>query len=89
MAGGGVIPVLIIGLIWKRKKDQEFQMGMQNSGISIWGGRIGVVSGAIASLTLGILWGVVISTVLTILFSFLIPTNRDTELTEDMAAKTS
>lgn len=80
MAGGGVVPVLIVGLIWKRKRQEQFNMGFQNSGVSIWGGRIGLVSGAIASLSLGILWGVLISVVLTIVVSLLVPTNRDFEI---------
>lgn len=83
MAGGGVIPVLIIGLLWKRKKQEAFDMGTQNSGLSVWGARIGLVSGAIASLTFGILWGVLISSVLTIILSLLIPTHRDPDVTEE------
>lgn len=78
MAGGGVVPVLIVGLLWKRKKQEGFSMGTQNSGVSIWGGRVGLVSGAIASVMFGILWGVLISTVLTIVVSLLFPTNRNT-----------
>lgn len=77
MAGGGVIPVLIVGLLWKRRKNEEFQMGVQNSGVSIWGARVGLVSGALFSVALGILWGVVISAILTIIVSLVLPTKRD------------
>lgn len=83
MAGGGVIPVLIIGLLWKRKKQEAFNMGKQNSGISVWGGRIGLLSGAIASLIFGIMWGVIISSVLTIIISLLVPTNRDPDVADE------
>lgn len=83
MAGGGVIPVLVIGLLWKRKRSQAFDMGKQNSGVSIWGGRVGLVSGAIASITLGILWGVIISSILTIIVSLLIPTDREPDVTNE------
>lgn len=83
MAGGGVIPVLIIGLLWKRRKQEAFDMGTQNSGVSIWGGRIGLVSGAVVSLAFGILWGVLVSSVLTIILSLLIPTDRDPDITEE------
>lgn len=79
MAGGGVIPVLIVGLVWKRRKQEAFQMGTQNSGVSPWGARAGLISGAICSVALGILWGVLISTVLTILLSLMLPANRDHE----------
>ncbi|MGN1400121.1 MAG: sodium:solute symporter [Bacillus sp. (in: firmicutes)] len=82
MTGGGVVPVLIIGLLWKRNRQDPFSMGMQNSAVSVWGGRIGLVSGAVASLTFGILWGVAISMTLTILFSLLLPTNRALDLVE-------
>lgn len=81
MAGGGVVPVLIVGLLWKRKKQDTHQMGLQNSGVSVWGGRIGLISGSIGSLVFGILWGVAISVVLTIIFSLLLPTNREMDLT--------
>lgn len=75
MAGGGVVPVLIVGLIWKRKKAENFEMGTRNSQVSIWGARIGIVVGAIVSLALGILWGVLASIIMTILFSKLLPSN--------------
>ena len=80
MTGGGVVPVLIVGLLWKRNKQEAFSMGMQNSSVSIWGGRIGILSGAVASLVFGILWGVLISVVLTILISLIVPTNRAMDL---------
>ncbi|SEM54240.1 Na+/proline symporter [Paenisporosarcina quisquiliarum] len=69
MAGGGVVPVLIVGLIWKSKRNSTFEMGMKNSQVSVWGARIGIISGAIVSLILGVLWGVLASVILTILFS--------------------
>lgn len=78
MTGGGVIPVLIVGLLWKRRRDKTFTAGVQNSSVSIWGSRLGLISGAAASLAFGILWGVLISTIITIVFSLLIPTKRET-----------
>ncbi|MED4781345.1 sodium:solute symporter family protein [Brevibacillus choshinensis] len=86
MAGGGVIPVLIVGLLWKRRKQEEFQMGVQNSGVSGWGSRVGLLSGAICSIAFGILWGVLISTILTILVSLVVPTRHDRDLTPDARA---
>ncbi|MEK3980985.1 sodium:solute symporter family protein [Psychrobacillus sp. FSL K6-2836] len=73
MAGGGVVPVLIVGLIWKSKRNSTFVMGMKNSKVSVCGARIGIISGAIVSLILGVLWGVLASVILTILFSKLLP----------------
>ncbi|SOC02993.1 Na+/proline symporter [Ureibacillus xyleni] len=78
MTGGGVVPVLIIGLLWKKRKTEKFEMGSQNSKVSVWGGRIGLLSGAIVSVVFGILWGVFVSAILTIIVSLLLPnrTNR-------------
>ncbi|MFM1652494.1 sodium:solute symporter [Brevibacillus sp. B_LB10_24] len=80
MAGGGVIPVLIVGLLWKRRRQERFEMGVQNSGVSPWGARAGLLSGAIGSVVLGILWGVLISAALTILLSLMLPADRDRDV---------
>lgn len=76
MAGGGVIPVLLVGLLWKRQRSQAFAMGMQNSRLSPWGARIGLISGSVCSLTLGILWGVLVSAAVAILLSLFLPGSR-------------
>ena len=68
MAGGGVVPVLIVGLLWKESRE-PFQAGKKNSRLTPWGVRVAVVSGALVSLSLGILWGIVISTVLAVVVS--------------------
>ena len=73
MAGGGVVPVLIVGLVWKSKKTSAFEMGTRNSRVSVWGARIGIVVGAGVSLTLGVLWGVIASVITTIVISKLFP----------------
>lgn len=77
MAGGGVVPVLIVGLVWKRRKAERFEMGYQNSRVSVWGGRVGLVSGAIISVAFGILLGVLVSAVLTVIVSLLLPNKKD------------
>lgn len=76
MAGGGVVPVLIVGLLWKKRKSERFEMGERNSRVTVWGARAGILSGAIVSVTAGILWGVLASTILTIMVSLLLP-NRE------------
>lgn len=73
MTGGGVIPVLIVGLLWKEKRSSPFEMGTRNSRVSVWGGRIGIVSGAVVSLLFGILWGVLASVILTVAVSLILP----------------
>lgn len=77
MAGGGVVPVLIVGLLWKARKSEQFEMGLHNSRVSVWGGRIGLLSGAIVSVLFGILWGVLTSALLTIIVSFIFPNKTD------------
>ena len=80
MAGGGVVPVLIVGLFWKKRKGQEFTMGTSNSQVSVWGARIGIIAGSIVSLTIGILWGVIISVLLTMITSKIMPNSSETSV---------
>jgi SSS family solute:Na+ symporter len=70
MAGGGVVPVLIVGLLWKKSR-QPFKAGEKNSRLTPWGVRIAVVSGAVVSLSLGILWGILVATLLAVFVSLL------------------
>ncbi|MBA1334411.1 MAG: putative sodium-solute symporter [Firmicutes bacterium] len=49
MAGGGLVPLLLVGLIWKENPAEGFQMGKKNSKVTPWGARIGIVSGAVLS----------------------------------------
>ncbi|MBP1931720.1 sodium:solute symporter family protein [Ammoniphilus resinae] len=81
MAGGGVVPVLLVGLLWKRLRATPFTMGMQNSKLSPWGARVGLITGSIFSLWLGILYGITISFLLTIIVSLLTPLSH--QKTED------
>ena len=74
MAGGGVVPVLIVGLLWKESR-KPFQSGEKNSRLTPWAVRIAVVSGAIVALAFGILWGILIATVLAITVSLLTGTS--------------
>ncbi|KKM10776.1 hypothetical protein SY88_11870 [Clostridiales bacterium PH28_bin88] len=62
MAGGSVVPVLLVGLLWKRNAGEAFKMGVHNSRLTPWGARVGLVVGAVVSLSsYGILWGVAAS----------------------------
>lgn len=81
MTGGGVVPVLIVGLLWKSRKSERFEMGSHNSKVSVWGGRIGLLSGAIISVVFGILWGVLISALLTIVISLILPNKTNSNRT--------
>ncbi|CAH2214707.1 sodium:solute symporter family protein [Tepidibacter aestuarii] len=47
ISGGGLVPVLLVGLLWKDRPDEEFEMGKNNSKITPWGSRVGIVVGAL------------------------------------------
>lgn len=47
MAGGGLVPLLLVGLLWKKKPDEDFEMGKKNSNITPWGARVGLIAGSI------------------------------------------
>ena len=70
MAGGGVVPVLIVGLLWKTSRN-PFRTGEKNSRLTPWGVRVAVVSGAVVSLAFSILWGIFVATTLAIIVSML------------------
>jgi SSS family solute:Na+ symporter len=70
MAGGGVVPVLIVGLLWKTSP-RPFRAGEKNSRLTPWGVRIAVVSGAIVSTVFSILWGILIASTLAVVVSLL------------------
>ena len=48
MAGAGLVPLLVIGLVWK-DRDEKAAMGVRNSRITPWGARLGIVTGAVIS----------------------------------------
>ncbi|WP_069997657.1 sodium:solute symporter family protein [Cellulosilyticum sp. I15G10I2] len=78
MAGGGLVPLLIVGLLWKERRDEAFEMGRKNSKVTPWGARIGIVSGSILTqiTALGanrVLTALVISVFLIIVVSLLTP----------------
>ena len=47
-AGAGVVPVIVIGLLWRERKEER-QMGRKNSRVTAWGARLGIISGAVFS----------------------------------------
>lgn len=48
MAGSGLVPLLVIGLLWKEKPDAH-EKGKKNSKVTPWGARISIVAGAVLS----------------------------------------
>lgn len=49
MAGAGLVPLMIIGLIWKENPSDEHEKGKRNSKVTPWAARIGVIVGAVLS----------------------------------------
>ena len=47
MTGGGLVPLLLIGFLWKEHSDQPHEQGKKNSKVTPWGARIGIISGAL------------------------------------------
>jgi Na+/proline symporter len=80
MAGGGVVPVLIVGLLWKISS-KPFTMGEKNSRLTPWGVRISIVSGAVVSLVFSILWGIAVSAVLAVVVSLVTKPKGELEQT--------
>jgi len=81
MAGGGVVPVLIVGLLWKESRT-PFRAGEKNSRLTPWGVRVAVVSGAVIALSFGILWGILIATISAVIVSLLTKTIDSGSLSE-------
>ncbi len=70
MAGGGLVPVLIVGSLWKTSRD-PFRAGRKNSRLTPWGVRSAIVFGALVSLLFSILWGILVATMLAVIVSLL------------------
>lgn len=84
MAGGSVVPVLLVGLLWKRDYGKVFEAGAKhNSRLTPWGARVALVVGAVVSLMYGILWGIPVAAALAIIVS-MITRNQLAEI-DDMA----
>ncbi len=50
MAGAGLVPLLVIGLVWKERPKEQFEMGKRNSKVTPWGARVGIVVGSVLSM---------------------------------------
>ncbi|MDK2836686.1 MAG: solute:Na+ symporter, family, partial [Thermosediminibacterales bacterium] len=76
MAGGGLVPLLIVGLLWKERPNEPFEMGKKNSKITPWGARIGLITGSVLTQipALGpnrVIIALVVSTILIVVVSSL------------------
>lgn len=74
-AGAGVVPVIVIGLLWRERREAH-DMGKKNSRVTAWGARCGIVVGAVISqLPLfgdyAVIAGVLISSAVIVIVSLL------------------
>lgn len=77
-----VVPVLLLGLLWRRDRSRRFTTGERNSRISPWGARTGLVTGAIAGQLFGLYIGFAVAVIMTMAVSLLVP-RRPTSRPED------
>ena len=49
MAGAGLVPLLVIGLLWKEESGLDPTMGKKNSKVTPWGSRVSIIVGAVLS----------------------------------------
>ena len=75
-AGAGVVPLIIIGLLWKERKSEKIQMTRCNSKVSAWGARLGIIVGSVASQLkifgdYGVISGVLLASAVIIFVSML------------------
>lgn len=87
MAGGGLVPLLLVGLLWKERPNEEFQMGKKNSKVTPWGARTGIVVGSVLTqiTALGpnrVLIALAISAVLIVVVSIVTTNKTQTEETK-------
>lgn len=47
MAGGGLVPLLLVGFLWRERSDEPLQMGRKNCKVTPWGARVGLVCGSV------------------------------------------
>lgn len=85
MAGGGLVPLLLVGLIWKERKGERFEMGIQNSKVTPWGARVGIITGSILTQipALGanrVLIALVVSAILIVVVSIFTKKNSKAEV---------
>ncbi|QSO51315.1 sodium:solute symporter family protein [Alicyclobacillus curvatus] len=76
LLGGSVVPVLIVGLLWRRNYAARFEQGFRNSRVTAWGARIGLVLGAVLALSVNIFVGFGAAVVATVIISLFTATRK-------------
>lgn len=90
MAGGGLVPLLLVGLLWKERSDQAHTMGKKNSKVTPWGARVGILTGAVLTQipALGpnrVLIALIVSAVLIVVVSLATQTQKIQEYESEVA----
>lgn len=76
LLASSVVPVLALGLLWRRDRTHAFTTGEHNSRITAWGARTGLVAGALAGQVVNIYVGFGTALVLTFVVSLLTSGSR-------------
>lgn len=84
MAGAGLVPLLVIGLLWKENPDIAHEKGKRNSKVTPWGARISIIAGSVLSQisALGsnkVLIALSVSAILLVVISLMTKTNKKIE----------
>ena len=67
-----VVPVLALGLVWRRNRSRPFTTGEHNSRITPWGARTGLVAGAVSGQIFGLYAGFTVGLVATLVVSLIV-----------------
>lgn len=78
-----VVPVLALGLIWRRDRSRPFTTGEHNSRITPWGARTGLVAGAVVGQVFGLYTGFATALVATFVVSMLVKSRSKPESDPD------
>jgi Na+/proline symporter len=81
-----VVPVLALGLLWRRDRSRPFTTGERNCRITPWGARAGLVCGAVTGQLTGLYIGFAAAVVATVVIS-LVTRDRSEEPAADMAVQ--
>lgn len=74
-----VVPVLALGLLWRRDRSRPFTAGEHNSRITPWGARTGLVCGAVTGQFTGLYVGFATAVIVTIVVSLTTKDRSDME----------
>lgn len=75
-----VVPLLLVGLVWKRNRRRPFTMGAKNSRVTAWGARSSLVVGATSGQVVGLYTGFAVAVVCAVVVSLLTPEDAESPI---------